>query len=156
MRGHVRVALVLLAACSSSKGDHALPAPEPRPAVTADGPGIPEGVASRLAPGVAAELARTWESSGTRARLKSVGLDASSASPTRTDLGGAAAFAVSRAAAPPLAADVHFFTSSAALDAAAARVADAPYARNGAFLVLVTASDPASAARVIAAVSGEE
>ncbi|HUS62992.1 MAG TPA: hypothetical protein VMZ28_00565, partial [Kofleriaceae bacterium] len=134
MRRHVRAALVLVAACSSPKGDPPPPAPELRPTVTADGPSIPEDVATHLAPDVAAELTRTWESSGTRARLKSAGLDASSASPTRGDLGAAAAFAVSRAASPPLSADVHFYTSAAALDAAAARVGPAPHARNGAYL----------------------
>lgn len=124
-------------------------------------PAIPAEVTARLRAEDAAELARTWESSGTRARLQRVGLTVSSAEVSRpaAELGAATAFAVSRSGGPSLSADVYYFRSARELEAAAARLAGgAGVGRNGAYLVLVreATGNREEVARVVAAVSGEE
>jgi hypothetical protein len=171
MQNQVVAALLLCASCSSSGGDEA-GAPSrptaPAPASTRAGetdpasaaPTIPAEVTARLGPEDAAELARTWESSGTRARLQRVGLTVSSPAVSRpaAELGAAAAFAVSRSGATSLSADVYYFRSAGELEAAAADAGGADVARNGAYLVLVrdATGDREAVARVVAAVAGEE
>ena len=126
-------------------------------------PGLIEAAPARLR----AEYTRSFEASGTGARLASAGLKVSPAEVAvpAEQLGAAAGF---RAAADPaLVADVYFFGRWDALEEGR-RMLDALPApeggscrstQNGAYLVRVIATGPDSEARVwdvVAAIAGEE